>query len=162
MLFLIIFLGKGFDDALAEDRFLEDGVEGGVGHLGLVGDAAHALTQAHDKKRRQRKDENGQQGQTPFPIKDHRRKSHDGKGIPEKAGHHLGDRILEKIDVVGEAAHEHAGGLAVKKGQGLALQRRKELVAHPADRGIADIAHLIVVRVRQNPFDKVDEHHQRR
>ena len=159
---LVGFPGEGLDDALADEGLLEHGVEVGVGHLGRLGDAADAFAQMNDDEDRQREDHHGHEGQAPLPVKNHRGEADDGEGIFEEAGHHPGHRVLEEIDVVSEAAHEHPGGLAVKKGQGLALQRGEELIPQAGDGGVADVAHLVVVGVGQKPLDEIEDHHQGR
>ena len=134
----------------------------GVGHLGLVRDAAGALAQPEDEKHRQGKDRHGQQGQAPLPVEDHGAEAEDREGVLEEAGDHPGDRVLEQVDVVGEAAHEGAGGLAVEEGQGLALDGGEELVPQGGDGGVADVAHLVVVGVGHDALDGVKEDDERR
>ena len=115
-----------------------------------------------DDEDRQGKDHHGHEGQAPLPVKDHRGEADDGEGVLEEAGHHPGHRVLEQVDVVGEAAHEHPGGLAVEEGQGLALEGGEELIPEAGDGGVADVAHLVVVGVGQKPLDQVEDHHQDR
>ena len=117
-----------------------------------LGDAADALAQPDDDEDRQGEDHHGHEGQAPLPVEDHRGEADDGEGVLEEAGDHPGHRVLEQVDVVGEAAHEDAGGLAVEEGQGLALDGGEELIPQAGDGGVADVAHLVVVGVGQDPL----------
>ena len=125
-------------------------------------DAADAFAQVDDDEDRQGEDHHGHEGQAPLPVKDHRAEADDGEGVFEEAGHHPGDRVLEQVDVVRQAAHEHPGGLAVEERQGLALDGGEEFIPEAGDGGVADVAHLVVVGVGQKPLDQVEDHHQER
>ena len=154
--------GKGLDDPLSRQALLEHRVEAGIEHLGVVGDAADAFPQPDDEHHCQGKDRHGQQGQAPIPVEDHRTEPQDGEGVLKSAGHHPGHGVLQQVDIVGEAAHQGAGGLAVEEGQGLAHQGGKEVVPESGDGGVADVAHLVVVGVRQEALEGVKQDDQGR
>ena len=57
------------------------------------------------------------------------RRAHEQQRVLEEAGDAVGDELVERLDVVGQAADDHPGAVALVVAEGEPLQMAEELVA---------------------------------
>ena len=110
-----LFAAEGVQHAHARERLLQAGghVADAIAHQ-RVGDRR---TGAKDERRDDQERHDAQGGQREPPIEDEEEAdgTHEGQRVRDQGGDAVGDELVERIDVVGEAAHDPAGTLAAEE-----------------------------------------------
>src|SRR4030042_400833 len=154
---LIIFHIEGLDDPISSDGFMEKGGDGTHPLLTLPAKFPKSFSKFFNGDDGQREDEKGDERQFPVSVKDHAGQAEDGEGIFEKAGDDIGDRSLEKVDIIGNPGDKDAGGSFGEEGEGEVLKMVVKFLPHICHNPQAHKVHQVSLTIIESPFEYEEE-----
>ena len=110
--------------------------------------AADALAEADQRIDDQRRARHRDERQPPIEVEHHHRIADDRQPFAQQVADRFGHRLLDLIDVVGDARHQLTSGPSPEEGCGLIQNVAEQLIAQVADHPLTDVGHQVGREVR--------------
>ena len=114
---------------------------------------------AEDRRRDAHERDHGErrEGQPPVEDEEQDRRPEEGERVLDEARDAVGDELVDRFDVVRQAADDHAGAVALEEAEREPLEVVEQPVAQVGQDALADPAREVGLRVGQAPVQQPGE-----
>jgi len=156
-----LLVAENLDDLLAGHRFLNEALGLGDGLLLAQEELGAAAADALGDRNHQNDAEDQHERQPEAEVE------HDGKYCQhdrtrlEKGGNGLGDKLAQRVDIVGVKAHDIAVLMRVKVANGKILHAAEHLLTELIKKALCHIGHELLVDEDRNDREHIERNEQR-
>jgi hypothetical protein len=107
---------------------------------------------AHERDHDQRR-----QREPPVEDEEQDRRAEERERVLHEAGDAIGDELVDRLDVIGQAADDHTGSIALVEAEREALEVVEEAVAQVGQDSLADPAGEVRLRIAHRPVEEAGD-----